>query len=117
MLPTLLEGEIIRIPHISRNHSTDFSPLLQGTHRFADDSTPLSIQQGQQHIVLDFVSKGVTSSAVNSVITDPFATALLPEPRVFDFDQPFFIFLWREKAEWPYLGLWLGDASAMQWVK
>lgn len=117
LVPKLLEDEVIRIPHISLNHSADFSSLLQSTRRFADDAAPVSIQRAQQHIVLDFVSEPVPSTPSDNVVTDPFATAQLPQPRVFDFDQPFFIFLWREKAEWPYLGVWLGDASAMQWEK
>ena len=34
-------------------------------------------------------------------------------PRRFVFDRPFFIFLWRDKAEWPYFGAWIGDSSAL----
>lgn len=117
LVPKLLEDEVIRIPHMALNHSADFSSLLQSTRRFADDAAPVSIQRAQQHIVLDFVSEPVPSTPSDNVVTDPFATAQLPQPRVFDFDQPFFLFLWREKAEWPYLAVWLGDASAMQWEK
>lgn len=117
LMPKLLEDEVIRIPHISLNHSADFSSLLQSTRRSTGDAPPITIPRAQQHIVLDVVSESVPSSPSTTVVTDPFATAQLPEPRIFDFDQPFFVFLWREKAEWPYLAIWLGDTSAMQLVE
>jgi hypothetical protein len=45
---------------------------------------------------------------------DPFgAPPPKPVPRRFIYDRPFFVFLWREHAEWPYLGVWIGDASAL----
>ena len=28
-------------------------------------------------------------------------------------DRPFFAFLWRDNADWPYLGVWVGDSSAL----
>lgn len=35
-------------------------------------------------------------------------------PRKFHYDRPFFVFLWRKDAEWPYFGVWLGDAKALR---
>jgi hypothetical protein len=34
-------------------------------------------------------------------------------PRRFIFDRPFLIALWREKAESPYLAVWIGSPDAM----
>jgi hypothetical protein len=35
-------------------------------------------------------------------------------PRDFHYDRPFFVFLWREGAEWPYVGAWVGDDAGME---
>jgi hypothetical protein len=35
-------------------------------------------------------------------------------PRRFLYDRPFFVFLWREGAEWPYFGAWIGDESSLE---
>jgi hypothetical protein len=46
---------------------------------------------------------------------EPFAGGPPPNvPRRFVYDRPFFLFLWRDQAEWPYFGAWIGDDSAMQ---
>lgn len=46
---------------------------------------------------------------------DPFAEPQPPShPRKFIYDRPFFVFLWRDGAEWPYFGAWIGDASALK---
>ena len=36
-----------------------------------------------------------------------------PLPASSIYDRPFFTFLWRDKADWPCLGLWVGDSSAL----
>ena len=35
-------------------------------------------------------------------------------PRDFHYNRPFFVFLWREGAEWPYVGAWVGDDAGME---
>ena len=48
---------------------------------------------------------------------DAFAGGAEPEPKAiprrFWFDRPFFLFLWRAAAAWPYAGVWLGSAEAL----
>ena len=38
-------------------------------------------------------------------------------PRVFRYDRPFFVFLWRRDSEWPYFGAWIGNAEVMEAFK
>lgn len=45
---------------------------------------------------------------------DPFGGPPPPPPRRFAYDRPFFVFLWRDEAEWPYFGAWVGDATTLK---
>ncbi len=57
--------------------------------------------------------RGARVRAVAEGGMDPFGGPPSTYPRDFSFGRPFFVFLWRDKAEWPYFGAWVGDASAM----
>jgi hypothetical protein len=51
---------------------------------------------------------------------DPFAGTPETPPTVsrhFIYDRPFFAFLWRDGAEWPYFGVWIGGVSALEKVR
>jgi hypothetical protein len=61
--------------------------------------------------------KGAEARVEVSIEAGPFGPAPEPPPvtpRKFIYDRPFFIFLWRDKAEWPYIGVWVGDTTALQ---
>ena len=62
--------------------------------------------------------KGARVRVETTIQLDPFSdhNSQSNHPRKFIFDHPFFVFLWRDKADWPYLGLWVGDDSALQRV-
>jgi hypothetical protein len=110
----LQSNEEIRIPYVTLHSTANFEPLLQGARTFPNLNVPYFIRKAQQTVYLQLDEKGATVTASAEASTDPFGDAPDSDPRVFDFDQPFFVFLWREKAEWPYLAVWLGDASALQ---
>ncbi len=38
-------------------------------------------------------------------------------PRHFIYGRPFFAFLWRDGAEWPYFGVWNGNDTALEKVQ
>lgn len=110
----LQANEEIRIPYVNLHSMADFGPLLQGARSFANLNAPYFIRNAQQTVYLQLDEKGATATAGVELSADPFGDSGDNEPRSFVFGQPFFVFLWREKAEWPYLAIWLGDTSAMQ---
>jgi hypothetical protein len=110
----LQANEEIRIPYVNLHSIADFEPLLQGARKYPNLNTPYFIRRAQQTVYLQLDEKGATATASVDLGADPFGDAGESSPRIFDFDQPFFVFLWREKAQWPYLAIWLGDTSAMQ---
>lgn len=110
----LQTNEEIRIPYVSLHNAADFTPLLQGERTYPKLGTPVLICKAQQTVFFQLDEKGADARAVVDISADPFATVDMSNVRMFHFDRPFYVFLWREKAEWPYLGIWLGDTSAMR---
>lgn len=115
LLQELLQtNEEIRIPYVSLHHAADFAPLLQGELADPKLNTPMIIRKAQQTLFFQLDEKGANARPTVNTSADPFATVDMSRVRLFHFDKPFYIFLWRAKAEWPYLGIWLGDTSAMR---
>jgi hypothetical protein len=67
----------------------------------------------------ELFEKGASVRVEASIEEDPFGGYSGPTtvPRRFIYDRPFFVFLWRDGAEWPYFGVWIGDATALQKFK
>jgi hypothetical protein len=105
----------VRIPYVSLDAKTDFTADLKDG-RYDDTSndhrTILSAQQ-KTHFMLS--EKGAVTRIEADIMAGSAGDPCFgPEPRNFIYDRPFFIFLWRDKAEWPYIGIWVGDTSALQ---
>jgi len=108
------DGDEIQIPYISLQSKADFTSLLGGTRYQGPNATPFNITRAEQVTRFDLHEKGarvrveVIGAAAGAAPDLP-----LTIPRCFRYDRPFFVFLWREQAEWPYFGAWIGDASAL----
>ena len=98
---------------------TKIQSLFQGFHEAStpdkDSSSPWRVGKAETDGSLEVDAKGVKFQATASM--SAFGGAPEPEPksipRRFWFDRPFFLFLWRDAAEWPYAGVWLGSAEAL----
>lgn len=112
------ERDLIQIPYTSLDVRESFSKLLQGNSRFhAGQSVPWQIIAAEQHTRFKLHEKGAEVRVEATLAADPFAgPPILPPtvPRHFIYDRPFFAFLWRDGAEWPYFGVWIGDVSALE---
>ncbi|HSP43195.1 MAG TPA: hypothetical protein VLO11_10020 [Luteolibacter sp.] len=103
----------IRIPYVTLDVKNDFVGKLQGRRYYGKPSVPWSIGRAEQKTRFILMEKGAKVRV--EVSLDPFGgTPPKPVPRRFIYDRPFFVFLWREQAEWPYLGLWIGNAAALE---
>ncbi len=111
---SLQNHEEVRIPYLSVHCSADFSPLLQGMRKYENERAPFFISKANQKLFFQLDEKGARVEATVEIAEDPFGDREETYPRLFHFNRPFYTFLWRDQAEWPYLALWLGDTSAMQ---
>lgn len=73
--------------------------------------------KAEQRVDFELTEKGAQLRVVVEHNLDPFGEPPPPPPMVprkFVFDRPFFVFLWRDNADWPYFGAWIGDDSALE---
>jgi hypothetical protein len=118
--PNLHNNDDLRIPVLKLENTTDFVPLLESFRYFKDESAPWTVTKAEQRLKFKLTEKGAKLRVEIEMRTDAFCQAppLPPPPqmipRFFHYDRPFFVFLWRDHAEWPYFGAWIGDPSALE---
>jgi hypothetical protein len=114
--PWLHAEDDLRIPYVKLDSTIDFKERLDAL-RVHPGGVPARISRFEQEVKFTLHERGAKVQAKTSA-EDPFGgeppETEKPVPRVFRYDAPFFVFLWRKGAEWPYFGAWVGDASAME---
>jgi hypothetical protein len=107
-------GDEIQIPYVSLESKADFMPLLGSLRYHRNNDTPWQIDSAGQITRFQLHEKGARVRVEAAGSASFSATPPPPIPRHFLYDRPFFVFLWRDQAEWPYFGAWIGDASALK---
>ncbi len=106
----------IQIPYVTLESNSDLAPRLRGLRFFEKEKLPWTITRAEQLTRFKLHEKGARVRVEVSLEAGPFGPSPsepLVVPRRFLYDRPFFFFLWRDQAEWPYFGAWIGDASAL----
>lgn len=112
----LHESDEVRIPYVSLASQADLAPLLQGT-RAPENREPWIVTRAEQVTKFQLHEKGARVRVEVSMGAAPFASPPPVVPRKFLYDGPFFVFLWKDGAEWPYFGSWIGNASVLEKFK
>ncbi|MBX3740732.1 MAG: hypothetical protein KF712_07065 [Akkermansiaceae bacterium] len=110
----LYKGDQIRIPYLTLESKAEFSGQLGGLIDFERMKGMTIIQASQlTRFKLHEKSARVRSETTNAA--DPFGGPPEPKPpRAFLYDRPFFVFMWKKDAAWPYFGAWIGDSAGME---
>lgn len=104
----------LRVPEISLKAHADLGDDFKGAIWFKDSKMPHQVTQAVTDLKLEIDGLGVKFESTAAIQVDPFASGGPTEvPRRFWFDRPFFAFLWRDKAEWPYAAVWFGSAEGL----
>ena len=106
----------IQVPYLKLGTTHDFAASLSSLRFYQDQPLPRQIGRAEQQVKFELHEGGARVRAKVSA-DDPFGgepPAPKVHPRSFLYDAPFFVFLWRDEAEWPYFGSWVGDATAME---
>jgi hypothetical protein len=106
----LHSGDDLRIPEVVLSHREDLKDEFAGNLFFEELPVPAEVSRVATMVDLKIDAEGVRFKSSADSAIDPFSGS--PHPRRFWFDQPFFLFLWRDGAERPYLGVWFGDTEA-----
>jgi hypothetical protein len=111
----LHEKDDVRIPVLKLENTTDFVPLL-GSVRYFESGVPWKLYKAEQRLKFALTEKGAKLRVKVEMDMEPFGEAPMM-PRFFHYDRPFFVFLWRDGAEWPYFGAWVGNGAPMEEFK
>lgn len=115
--PLLHEKDDLRVPYVSFDLRSDFPELTTSVRYHGAEKVPWRIFRAEQFTRFELDEKGARVRVETGASADPFGAPPPPPPTVprdFIHDRPFFIFLWRDNAEWPYFSAWIGDASALK---
>ena len=108
--------DVVKVPYLKLETVKDFAGELGSMRFYKGEEVPRRIVRAEQKVEFELHERGARVRAEVS-IEDAFGDEPEPPPvypRIFSYDAPFFVFLWRERAEWPYFGAWIGNADAMQ---
>ena len=111
--PRIHDMDEIRIPYSNIEVDSDFTSQLTSSRYY--ENGPWRIARAGQISRLKKKKKGAAVEVRSYIAADPFGGVERPiiVPRRFYYDRPFFVFLWRTNAEWPYFGAWIGDDSTL----
>jgi len=111
----LHKNDEVRVPYVSLDLKEDFTDKLAGGRFHEKAGAPWRIARAEQVTKFKLHEKGARVRVETSMEAEPFGSMSDDSvPRRFFYDRPFFVFLWRDGAEWPYFGAWIGDASALR---
>jgi len=111
--PSIHDRDELRAPEMLLQRDEDMVNLFAGDLHFKGVAGTARISQATSTMKLAVDATGVRFQATVA-IQDPFVPAKpAPFPRKFWFDQPFFLFLWRDGAVWPYAAVWFGDTEGL----
>jgi hypothetical protein len=111
---TLHQADDLRVPEISLKAHADFRDDFKGAIWFKDSKIPSEVSQAVTDMKLEVDGLGVKFESTAEMEVDPFASGgPTAVPRKFWFDRPFFAFLWRDGAEWPYAAVWFGSSEGL----
>jgi hypothetical protein len=114
--PRIHDMDEVRIPYANIEVDSDFTSQLASIRYY--ENGPWRIARAGQISRFRLHERGAAVEVRSHVAADPFGDVKRPVffPRRFCFDRPFFVFLWRANAEWPYFGAWIGDVATLATV-
>lgn len=113
----LHEKDDVRVPYLSVETDAMLTDRLKGVQWTKERVLPREVMHASQRTAFVLHERGARVKVVTDMSMEPFGPPP-PKPkhvpRRFFYDAPFFVFLWRDGADWPYLGCWVGDAEVLE---
>lgn len=103
-------NDVVKIPYLTIDADTDFTGQLGGELHYVGDPLPWRMAQAYQLTKFELFEDGARVRIETGAGLEPFGPLPDPPPNVprsFICDRPFYVFLWRADADWPYLSVWV----------
>lgn len=113
---SLHRKDVVKIPYVAVDADTDFTDQLRGSLHYAGEPLPWQVAGAFQVVRFELFEEGARVRAEAGVSARPFGDLPKPPPvipRSFVCDRPFYVFLWREGGDWPYLATWIGGVECL----
>ncbi|MBX7206859.1 MAG: serpin family protein [Verrucomicrobiaceae bacterium] len=109
-------GDVLKIPVVSFEGSANYTKILAGTFSAPGYKRPMRFVHAWQMVKFDLDETGAAIESRALAVASPAGGAPLkpPQPRIFIFDEPFFIAAWRDKAPLPYFMGRIDGASVLR---
>ncbi|MES2995481.1 MAG: hypothetical protein V4733_01595 [Verrucomicrobiota bacterium] len=112
--PVFHERDEVQVPYVKLESRADMAARLASLRWFGKKTVPWKIALAEMKTEFELHEKGARVKATVELQDEPFGFTPPMTPRKFVYDRPFFIFLWRDGAEWPYYGVWIGNSEALR---
>lgn len=113
---TLHKNDTVKIPYLSLNADTDFTDQLQGARFYPNQNQPWKVAKAYQITQFELSEKGAKIKNQTGMDVVPFGDPpkIKYIPRNFICDGPFFVFAWKDEADWPFFAAWIDGKDALQ---
>ena len=109
----LHRNDRLRVPYLNFKVSSDFADKFRGNRIYGKKGDSFRVTTPRQRVEFELDERGARVTVAAEGGMDPFAGPPPTTPTDLSFDRPFFVFLWRADAKWPYFAAWIGDAEGM----
>ena len=113
---SLHRNDVVKIPYVTIDADTDFKGQLSGALHYTGEALPWLVAGAFQVTRFELFEEGARVRVDTGVGTEPFGEPPKPPPvtpRSFVCEKPFFVFLWRAGADWPYLATWIDGGECL----
>ena len=113
---SLHRKDVVKIPYVTVDADTDFTAQLSGSLHYAGERLPWRVASAFQMTRFELFEEGARVRIHTGSVDDPFGDPPKPPPvipRSFVCDRPFYVFLWKTGADWPYLATWIDGADCL----
>lgn len=114
---SLHQKDVVKIPYITVDADTDFTEQLSGGLHYAGVPLPWRIAKAFQITKFELFEDGARVRIESGIGMEPFGEPPPKPPpvipRSFVCDRPFYVFLWRAGAGWPYLATWIDGGDCL----
>lgn len=113
---SLHRNDVVKIPYVTIDADTDFTEQLRGELHYKGESLPWRVAKAFQVTKFELFEEGARVHVETGIGLEPFGEPPKPppvSPRSFVCDRPFYVFLWRAGAAWPYLATWIDGGDSL----
>lgn len=113
---SLHQKDVVKIPYVTIDAESDFTKQLSGSLHYAGEPLPSHIVRALQTTKFELFEEGARVRVDVELGSDPFGAPRKPPqitPRSFVCDRPFYVFLWKKRANWPYLAAWIDGNDSL----